>query len=88
MSAMETLRVRTTRRCEMVDVTESVDAVVERSGVREGIAIVQSLHTTAAVTVNENADPDVQHDLLEKLERLAPRDEPSTATRRGTATAT
>ena len=69
---MEIVRVRTTRRAEMLDVTERVQAVVARSGVGEGIAVLQSLHTTAGLTINENADPDVQHDLLAKLERLVP----------------
>jgi len=41
----------------------------------EGVVVLQSLHTTAALTINENADPDVVHDLLGKLERLVPKDE-------------
>ena len=69
---MEIVRVRTTRRAEMLDVTQQVQAVVARSGVDEGIAVLQSLHTTAGLTINENADPDVRHDLLAKLERLVP----------------
>ena len=73
---MEIVRLRTTRRCEMLDVTAQLREVVERSGVREGIVVAQSLHTTAGLTVNENADPDVQHDLLAKLERLVPHEEP------------
>jgi secondary thiamine-phosphate synthase enzyme len=73
---MEIVHLRTSRRCEMVDVTAQVQAAVDRTGVREGIVVAQSLHTTAALTVNENADPDVRHDLLAKLERLVPREEP------------
>ncbi|HEX8905548.1 MAG TPA: secondary thiamine-phosphate synthase enzyme YjbQ [Longimicrobiaceae bacterium] len=73
---METVRLRTTRRSEMVDITAQVASAVERAGVREGVAIVQSLHTTAGLTINENADPDVQHDLLAKLARLVPHREP------------
>jgi secondary thiamine-phosphate synthase enzyme len=69
---MEIVRVRTTRRAEMLDVTDRVQAVVARSGVGEGVAVLQSLHTTAGLTINENADPDVQHDVLAKLERLVP----------------
>jgi secondary thiamine-phosphate synthase enzyme len=69
------LRVRSTRRTEMIDVTDRVREMVRGGGVREGIVVLQSLHTTAALTINENADPDVQHDLVEKLDRLAPRDE-------------
>jgi secondary thiamine-phosphate synthase enzyme len=72
---MEIVELRTQRRSELVDVTRRVQEVVERSGVRSGIAVVQSLHTTAAITINENADPDVRHDLVAKLDRLAPRDE-------------
>jgi secondary thiamine-phosphate synthase enzyme len=72
---MEIVELRTQRRSELVDVTRRVQGVVERSGVSSGIAVVQSLHTTAAITINENADPDVRHDLVAKLDRLAPRDE-------------
>lgn len=73
---METVRLSTRRRAEMVDITRQVQGVVDRAGVREGAVVVQSLHTTAGITVNENADPDVQHDLLAKLERLVPHEEP------------
>ena len=73
---METLHVRTARRADMVEITDRVRDVVRRSGVREGIAVAQSLHTTAGLTINENADPDVVHDVLAKLDRLVPRDEP------------
>ena len=73
---METVDLRTTRRSEMVDVTGRLQAVVDRSGVREGVLVAQSLHTTAGLTINENADPDVRHDLIAKLDRLAPKEEP------------
>jgi secondary thiamine-phosphate synthase enzyme len=73
---METLHVRTGRRADLVEITDRVREAVRRSGVREGIVVAQSLHTTAGLTINENADPEVAHDLLAKLERLVPRDEP------------
>ena len=76
MSAMEIVRLSTRGRAEMVDVTRQVQGVVARSGVREGLVVVQSLHTTAGITVNENADPDVRHDVLAKLERVFPHREP------------
>jgi secondary thiamine-phosphate synthase enzyme len=69
------IRVRTAERCEMVEITDRLQALLEESGVAEGALVAQSLHTTAGLTVNENADPDVQHDLLAKLERLAPQRE-------------
>jgi secondary thiamine-phosphate synthase enzyme len=73
---MEEIRVRTSTRTEMVEITDEVAAIVARGGVREGAAVIQSLHTTAAITINENADPFVVHDVLSKLDRLIPREEP------------
>ncbi|HEU0015995.1 MAG TPA: secondary thiamine-phosphate synthase enzyme YjbQ [Longimicrobium sp.] len=72
---MEEIRVRTTRRTEWVEITDRVAEVVSRGGAAEGAVVLQSLHTTAALTVNENADPDVGHDVLGKLDRLVPREE-------------
>lgn len=73
-SAMHTERfeVRTRRRDEMVDITDQVHKAVASSGVREGAATVFVPHTTAGVTINENADPDVVHDVLAVLDRAAP----------------
>jgi len=68
--------VRTTRRAELIEITDDLSRVVERAGLREGILVAQTLHTTSALTINENADPDVKHDLLAKLERLIPHEEP------------
>jgi len=73
---MQELRVRTSRRGDLVEITEPLRALIARAGVEEGVAVLQSLHTTAGLTINENADPDVVHDVLAKLERLIPRDEP------------
>jgi secondary thiamine-phosphate synthase enzyme len=73
---MRIIELSTTRRSEIVDITGEVQDVVSSMGVREGVVIVQSLHTTAGVTVNENADPDVLRDLVAKLEELVPREEP------------
>jgi secondary thiamine-phosphate synthase enzyme len=58
------LSVPTSRHREFVDVTARVQAVVQASGIRAGICLVYSPHTTAGVTLNENADPDVLSDLL------------------------
>lgn len=73
---MQEIRVRTRARSEMVEITDQVQALLDRGGVREGAAVVQSLHTTAAITVNENADPFVVDDVLRKLDELIPEDEP------------
>jgi secondary thiamine-phosphate synthase enzyme len=68
----QTLSVLTHERNEMIDVTNLVRSLVQQMSVREGYAIVYVPHTTAAVTINENADPDVRHDLLLKLKELIP----------------
>ncbi len=72
---LETLRIETRSRSQIVDITPLVERIVAASGVRCGQAIVFVPHTTAAVTINENADPDVKRDMLRKLEDLIPRDE-------------
>lgn len=70
---MHEFSLRTGERETMVDVTRHVAEAVAASGVTEGIATVCSPHTTAGVTVNENADPDVAADILAGLARLVPR---------------
>jgi len=66
------LDVRSARRCELVDVTARVREAVRRAGLDEGAALVYCPHTTAGVTIQENADPDVRHDLLLALENAVP----------------
>lgn len=68
-----TLTVATRARETLVDLTAEVRAVVARAGVREGIVVVTSPHTTAGITVNENSDPDVPRDLLHWLGTRIPR---------------
>ena len=70
----ETITVETRRREETIDITPRVKAAVTRAKVQDGIVAVSVAHTTAAVFVNENADPNVQKDLLTALERMVPRD--------------
>lgn len=67
--------ISTQRRSQMIDITQAVQDAAERLGVAEGMAVLHVPHTTAAVTINENADPDVQHDLLLKLEGMIPKSE-------------
>ena len=66
------IRLRTDAREETHDITERVREVVRAAGIRDGLCLVSSTHTTAAVFVNENADPDVQSDLLAALSRVVP----------------
>jgi len=70
-----TQSVHTRRRSEMLDVTDRVQEIVSKAQATDGYVIVYVPHTTAAVTINENADPDVKHDMLRELEELIPRQE-------------
>ena len=63
---------QTKSRSEMLEITDKVQQLISRERIQEGLAIVHVPHTTAAITINENADPDVKHDLLKKLESLVP----------------
>jgi secondary thiamine-phosphate synthase enzyme len=71
---MRRFQIRTSRREELVDITARVQAEVEVMGLQDGAVLVMAPHTTAAITINENADPDVVTDLLAGLARIAPRD--------------
>lgn len=64
--------ITTKKRNEFVDITAEVEKIVKSSGVAAGDVIVCCPHTTAAITINENADPSVVHDLLLTLEELIP----------------
>lgn len=64
--------IRTSRRSEMIDVTSEVASAVRESGVTEGIVTIFVPHTTAGVTINENADPSVVRDILTTLEGIVP----------------
>lgn len=72
---MELIPVTTRTRNEMVDITAAVERVVRRRGVRDGVAVLQSLHTTGALTINENADADVKRDVVAKMSELVPHEE-------------
>jgi len=56
----------------MIDVTSAVQNAIAETGVEEGICLVYTPHTTAAMTINENADPDVPRDILAALEKAVP----------------
>jgi secondary thiamine-phosphate synthase enzyme len=72
---MQSITVQTDRRCDMIDVTDRVQQIVSDAGIKTGYVICYVPHTTAGVTIQENADPDVVHDFLWKLERLIPKDD-------------
>jgi secondary thiamine-phosphate synthase enzyme len=69
---MEMLSLHTHRRNEFVEITSLLRQSLQRGGVKSGVGVVYCPHTTAAITINENADPDVVHDMLLWLERIIP----------------
>jgi secondary thiamine-phosphate synthase enzyme len=73
---LQRLQVQTHRQSEFVDITRQVEHVARESGVSDGIVYVYCPHTTCGLTIQENADPGVQHDMLLLLNRLAPRTDP------------
>ena len=62
--------VKSDRREQLVDITAEIESVVEKSGVKDGICYIFTPHTTAAITINENADPDVRIDFIKGLAHL------------------
>ena len=70
--AMHLLKVRSHQREELVEFTDEVQRKLKESGVKEGVVILYVQHTTAGLTVNENADPDVPRDMLHALRTLIP----------------
>ncbi len=70
------LHISSKSRNQMIDITGQVDAAVSQSGIVDGDAIVYCPHTTAAITINENADPSVPHDILLTLSEIIPHHRP------------
>ena len=70
----DSLSVSTNKRNELVDITDKIQNLVDKAGISDGNVIVFCPHTTAAITINENADPDVVGDILLTLAELLPQD--------------
>jgi secondary thiamine-phosphate synthase enzyme len=68
----QTFQVRTSTQTEFIDITRSVQEAVKKTGVEEGVCIIFIPHTTAAVTINENADPSVAQDMVMALNKIVP----------------
>ncbi len=66
------LEVKTRARSEMLDITGAIRKIAKDSGIKEGVCYMYVPHTTAGITINENADPDVARDILHTLEKLIP----------------
>ena len=72
LSMTQTIKIRSNKREEMIDITAEVKKVLRESEAKEGVVVLFVQHTTCGLTVNENADPDVQTDLLSALKKLIP----------------
>ena len=71
---METIALQTTQRNELRDITNQIKQIVRKSEVEEGIVYLHVPHTTAGITINENADPDVVDDILLKVNEVIDND--------------
>ena len=69
---IQTFPVKTSTQTEFIDITRSVQESVKKIGVEDGICIIFVPHTTAAVTINENADPSVVQDIVMELNKIVP----------------
>ncbi|MGA2782177.1 MAG: secondary thiamine-phosphate synthase enzyme YjbQ [Smithella sp.] len=69
---MKEISLQTHSRVEMIDITAAIQKAVGDEKIEEGICLVYTPHTTAAVTINENADPDVPRDIISALEKIVP----------------
>ncbi|HHM02803.1 MAG TPA: YjbQ family protein [Caldithrix abyssi] len=69
---MEKFTVKTRRRTEFVEITSEVAQILAEGGIKDGSVIVFIPHTTAGITINENADPDVQRDMIFEMNKVIP----------------
>lgn len=72
MNKVYSFGVKTGQRCAMIDITKEIQNIVAESGVKHGICVIFIPHTTAGVTINENADPDVVRDILMEMDKIVP----------------
>ncbi len=66
------ISITTTKRTEFIDITGKINDIIKKNSIKDGIALIYTPHTTAAITINENADPSVKYDINEFLLKLIP----------------
>ncbi|MBI5144918.1 MAG: YjbQ family protein [Candidatus Omnitrophica bacterium] len=69
---MEKISIRTSQRIDLLDITDKIQSVVAKSKIKDGICFLFCPHTTAGLTINENADPSVRWDIINTLNKLVP----------------
>jgi secondary thiamine-phosphate synthase enzyme len=72
LKMIERLPLRTSSKTELLDITEVVQGAVQKTGIKDGLCFIFVPHTTAGVTMNENADPSVPKDILMELNKMVP----------------
>lgn len=72
MKRMDTIIIKTHEKTELMDITDKIQEVVAKTGIQKGICTVFVPHTTAGITINENADPSVKRDILLEMNKLIP----------------
>lgn len=69
---MYTIEINTNKRSEMIDITQEIKTIVSKSEINKGVCTVYIPHTTAGITINENADPSVSYDIITTLDNMIP----------------
>jgi secondary thiamine-phosphate synthase enzyme len=69
---VEKVNLKTTKRTELIDITDKIESIAAKSKIKEGICFIFCPHTTAGLTINENADPSVRRDIINTLNKLVP----------------
>ncbi|HOO32104.1 MAG TPA: secondary thiamine-phosphate synthase enzyme YjbQ [Thermotogota bacterium] len=72
MMKLKEIQLQTKRRTEVIDITTEVSEILRANGIENGLAVIFVPHTTAGITINENADPSVKRDFLTKMNRMIP----------------
>lgn len=72
---MKEIKIKTHAQTEFIDITRETQKIVSESGVSFGMCLIHVPHTTAAITINENADPDVVKDMIKELNKIVPFDD-------------
>ena len=69
---MEKINIKTNSRIDLIDITERIQAIVSKNKIKDGVCFLFCPHTTAGLTINENADPSVRKDIINALSKLVP----------------
>ena len=69
---LKKIEVKTNRRVELLDISQQIKSLIEEENINKGIAVIYTPHTTAAITINEHADPDVVTDIISETNKIVP----------------